>query len=166
MEAIFGVLIILCNQYVQAFAPSSFMKSSFRSIDERKLTIGYDGSHTSPSGVSPISLLAARRQLLSEDDLAAPPNQKVIEAVEQLGGNDVVASDVAAKAGLSLSTTQQSLSSLASLTRGDISVTSSGDLLYSFPGSIQGTLSGNSLRYRLTKVWSQDVWPKLFWGVR
>ena len=41
--------------------------------------------------------------------------------------------DVAAEAGLSLSLTKQSLSSIASLTRGDISVTESGDLLYSSP---------------------------------
>ena len=38
------------------------------------------------------STLSARRPLLSEDDLAAPPDQKVIEAVESLGGNDVLAS--------------------------------------------------------------------------
>ena len=74
--------------------------------------------------------------------------------------------DVAAKAGLPLSTTRQSLSSIASLTRGDISVTESGDLLYSFPSSIQGALSTNSVRYRVTNVWNKKVWPNLFWGIR
>lgn len=74
--------------------------------------------------------------------------------------------DVAAESGLSLSATKQSLSALASLTRGDISVTESGDLLYSFPSSIQQALSSNSLRYRITKLWKQDIWPKLFWSIR
>lgn len=110
--------------------------------------------------------LQARRPLLSEDDLATPPNPKVIEAVEKMGGNNVLASDVAVKAGLSLSATKQSLSALASLTRGDISVSESGDLLYSFPSSIQQALSSNSLRYRITKLWKQDIWPKLFWSIR
>ena len=74
--------------------------------------------------------------------------------------------DVATKAGLSLSTTKQSLSALASLTRGDIAVSQSGDLLYTFPPSVRGALSSNSLRYRLTSLWKKDVWPKLFWGIR
>jgi len=112
------------------------------------------------------STLSARRPLLSEDDLAAPPDQKVIEAVKSLGGNDVLASDVAAKAGVSLSQARQSLSSLASLTRGDISVTQSGDLLYAFPSSIKSALSSNSLRYKLTNTWVEKVWPKAFLVVR
>jgi len=60
----------------------------------------------------------------------------------------------------------QSLSSLASLTRGDISVTESGDLLYSFPSSITSALASNSLRYRVTNVWLEKIWPNLFWGIR
>ncbi len=67
---------------------------------------------------------------------------------------------------MSLSTTRQSLSSLAALTRGDISVTESGDLLYSFPSSIKSALSSNSLRYRLTNAWLEKVWPNLFWATR
>lgn len=162
LKILFGILITSWrNEHVQAFAPSPFVKSINRvNKNTPTFTTAFDG------GSSCLSLHALRRPLLSEDDLAAPPDQKVIEAVEQLGGNDVLASDVAAKAGLSLSATQQSLSSLASLTRGDISVTSNGDLLYSFPSSIQTALSSNSFRYRLTKTWSQDVWPKLFWGIR
>ena len=73
---------------------------------------------------------------------------------------------MAAKAGMSLSKTRQSLSSLAALTRGDISVTESGDLLYSFPSSIKAALSSNSLRYRATNIWLEKVWPNLFWGIR
>ena len=67
---------------------------------------------------------------------------------------------------MSLSTTRQSLSSLAALTRGDISVTESGDLLYSFPSSIKAALISNSLRYRVTNIWLEKVWPNLFWGIR
>ena len=36
--------------------------------------------------------LLARRPLLSEDDLATPPNPKVIEVVEKMGGTNVIAS--------------------------------------------------------------------------
>lgn len=122
-------------------------------------------SRTNANGSS-TTILGARRPLLSEDDLATPPDPKVIEAVETLNSNNVLASDVAAKAGISLSQTRQSLSALATLTRGDISVTSSGELLYSFPTSIKSALSNNSLRYRLTSFWLEKIWPKLFWAIR
>lgn len=164
----FITLIFLKAHGVSTFSPSSSLNSSTRFN-----TIGFTASsqranniHVPTSTNSKSALNAARRPLLSEDDLAAPPSEKVIEAVNRLGGNDVLASDVAAEAGLPLSLTKQSLSSIASLTRGDISVTESGDLLYSFPGSIQGALASNSLRYRVTNTWSKDVWPKLFWGIR
>jgi len=78
----------------------------------------------------------------------------------------LLATDVAAKAGVSLSQARQSLSSIASLTRGDISVTQSGDLLYAFPSSIKNALSSNSLRYKVTNTWVEKVWPKAFLGIR
>lgn len=140
-----------------AFAPSQYTKQL-----NLQSPIGLIGR----TNTSPATDLFARRPLLSEDDLAAPPNTAVIKAVEKLGGNDVLASDVAAKSGTSLTVTRQSLSSLASLTRGDISVTESGDLLYSFPSSIKAALSSNSLRYRVTNLWLEKVWPNLFWGIR
>lgn len=112
-------------------------------------------------------LFAFRRPILSEDDLAAPPDRNVLDAVEKMGKNDMLASDVAAKAGVSLSTAQKSLSALASLTRGDISVTSDGDLLYTFPqSSVKATLASNSARYKLQSKWEKDIWPNLFWGIR
>jgi len=99
--------------------------------------------------------------------LASPPDKNVLDAVEGMGGNNLLASDVATKAGVSLSTARKSLSALASLTRGDIAVTSSGDLLYSFPSpSVKATLASNNLRYRVQSTWSTQVWPKLFWGIR
>lgn len=108
----------------------------------------------------------ARRPLLSEDDLATPPNAKVVEALEKMGSKNVLASDVAANAGLGLATTRASLSAIASLTRGDISVSESGDLIYSFPDSVRGSLSSNSLRYRVKNVWEKTIWPPLFGGIR
>jgi len=84
-----------------------------------------------------------------------------------MGGKQLLASDVAAKAGVSLSTARKSLSALASLTRGDIAVTNAGDLLYTFPqSSIRATLASNSLRYRAQSTWDTQIWPNLFWGIR
>lgn len=161
----------LCN--VQAFTTP---KSNCGILIQDKIPLGSNMLRQNRSYVQDVNYksrnnndltrLFARRKLLSEDNLAAPPDPKVIEAVQSLGGNDVLASDVAAKAGLSLSATQKSLSSLASLTRGDISVSQSGDLLYSFPTSIKAALSSNSLRYRITNIWLEKVWPNLFWGIR
>ena len=36
--------------------------------------------------------LRLRRPLLSEDDMAQPPDNRVIKAVEDIGGNDILAS--------------------------------------------------------------------------
>jgi len=120
-----------------------------------------------PSSSSDCVGLCMRRQILSEDDLANPPDKNVVDAVEGMGGNQLLASDVATKAGVSLSTAQKSLSALASLTRGDIAVTSSGDLLYTFPAtSVKAALASNSLRYRIQSTWDRTIWPNLFWGIR
>jgi len=160
-----SILVGLGLPCFPAFAPNQAF--TLPTIAKSGGATSYLSTRSTSNSVKIISsALAARRPLLSEDDLAAPPDQKVIEAVESLGGNDVLASDVAAKAGVSLSQTRQSLSSLASLTRGDISVTQSGDLLYSFPKSIKAALSSNSLRYRVTNTWLEKVWPNVFWGIR
>jgi hypothetical protein len=137
---------------------------------------------SNPSSTLTSTSLFLTTKLLSQDDLAKPPNQKVIDTIEKVSSSSssssssnssnknnnviIIASDIAAKTGLSLSETKQSLSSLASLTRGDISVTKDGELLYTFPNNISSVLKSNSLRYKLTNVWKKDVWPKLFWGIR
>lgn len=113
-----------------------------------------------------LSSLAARRPILSEDDLAVPPNKKVLDVVEKMDNDRILASDVAAKAGVSLSIAKKSLSALASLTRGDIAVSPDGDLIYTFPSSVKSVLASNSARYKLTSVWEKQIWPKLFWGIR
>ena len=66
-----------------AFAPSQYTKQL-----NLQSPIGLIGR----TSTSPATALFARRPLLSEDDLAAPPNTAVIKAVEKLGGNDVLAS--------------------------------------------------------------------------
>lgn len=123
-----------------------------------------------PSSSTSSSSLKAKK-LLSEDDLAKPPNQKVIDTIELYqrknnNQNQFIASDMAAQTGLSLSETQKSLSSLASLTRASISVTNDGELLYTFPPNVQSALKSNSLRYKVQSIWKKQIWPKLFWGIR
>lgn len=111
--------------------------------------------------------LALRRRLFSEDDLAKPPNEKVIDAVESMGESRVIASDVATKSGVSLSEAKKSLSALAALTGGDLAVSQDGELIYIFEGSkIRSTLASKSARYRALQVWEKQVWPKLFYGLR
>mmetsp|Transcript_6973 Transcript_6973/g.13159 ORF Transcript_6973/g.13159 Transcript_6973/m.13159 type:complete len:587 (+) Transcript_6973:35-1795(+) len=165
---LFAFVLCVHIPQCQAFAPPHLVRLTSTS----RSTISISSSPVTsriPSTIQHVRIttsLDARRPLLSEDDLATPPDPKVIEAVESLNSNNVLASDVAAKAGISLSQTRQSLSALASLTRGDISVTSSGELLYSFPTSIKSALSTNSLRYRLTSLWLEKIWPNLFWAIR
>lgn len=115
------------------------------------------------------------RPILSEDDVASPPDTKVVQACEQAmrqqqaGGNKnngaVIASDIAARAGVSLSQARRDLSTIATLTGGDISVSTDGELLYTFPANIRGVMSTNSKRFRALQVWER-AWPKLFYGIR
>jgi len=77
----------------------------------------------------------------------------------------IVASDVATRAGVSLSQAQRDLTLLASLSQGDIAVSSDGDLIYSFPSNLNGVLAQQSQKYKALQTF-QKVWPALFWGIR
>ena len=74
--------------------------------------------------------------------------------------------DIAVKAGVSISLARKSLSTLATLTGGDIAVTDDGELIYSFPdGDVRGIMASNSARYKAVRAF-EKVWPKLFFGIR
>jgi hypothetical protein len=108
-------------------------------------------------------------QMVSYEDLMEKlPSKAVIDAVESSssGGSRVVASDVATKAGVSLSQARKDLTALASISRGDIAVDKTdGELIYSFPNNLSGVLAQNSRKYQALQTFRQ-VWPTLFWGVR
>lgn len=87
----------LCN--VQAFTTP---RSNCGILIQEKINAGSNTLRQNRSYVQDVNYnsrnnndltsLFARRKLLSEDNLAAPPDPKVIEAVQSLGGNDVLAS--------------------------------------------------------------------------
>jgi hypothetical protein len=90
----------------------------------------------------------------------------VLDAVERSPVKSrVVASDVAAAAGVSLSQARQDLTTLAALTRADLAVTADGELLYTFPDRVGAALAQNSARYRAMQT-VEKVWPVLFWVIR
>jgi len=64
------------------------------------------------------------------------PSKIVLEEVDRKQGDPIVASDLAAKAGISLAQARKDLTTLASLTRGEIAVSFDGELLYSFPENV------------------------------
>jgi hypothetical protein len=94
------------------------------------------------------------------------PSRQVIEAVASAGSSDrVIASDVAARAGVSLSQARKDLTTLAGLTRGDIAVDRDGELLYSFPSNLSAVLAQNSAKYRAVQTF-RKIWPAAFWLIR
>ena len=95
-----------------------------------------------------------------------PSNKKVIEAVEKANGAPIVASDLATSAGISLSQARKDLTTLASLTRGDIAVSSDGELLYTFPSGVNSVLSSNSAKYRAVSTWNEKIVPPLFYATK
>mmetsp|Transcript_17880 Transcript_17880/g.27625 ORF Transcript_17880/g.27625 Transcript_17880/m.27625 type:complete len:616 (-) Transcript_17880:97-1944(-) len=101
-----------------------------------------------------------------EDLLEKIPSKAVIDAVEASPGGKVIASDVAATAGVSLSQARKDLTALASLSQGDIAVSSEGELIYTFPQNLNSALSSNSAKYKALATFEKNIWPKLFYGIR
>lgn len=93
------------------------------------------------------------------------PSKSVIDAVVDAKTDKIVASDVATRAGVSLSRARKDLTALASLSRGDIAVSSDGELVYEFPSNLPGVLSSNSAKYKALQQF-EKVWPSIFWGIR
>jgi len=93
------------------------------------------------------------------------PSAAVVDAVASVDGDKVIASDVATRAGVSIAQAKKDLTALASLSRGDISVSSDGELIYEFPSNLKGVLSSNSAKYKTLQVFEQ-LWPTVFWGIR
>ena len=103
----------------------------------------------------------------SEQPIPSSAVVKVVESMSDGGSKGVIAADVAAAAGISLSQARKELTNLASISRGDIAVSAeSAELIYSFPNDLSGVLASNSNEYKLRKIWSEQVWPKLFYGIR
>jgi hypothetical protein len=90
------------------------------------------------------------------------PSDRVVEACD---GQRVIASDVAAAAGVSLSQAQRDLTLLAGISQASIAVSEDGDLIYSFPKSLKGVLSAQNSRYKVQQF-AQKAWPAVFWGIR
>eukprot|EP00536_Pseudo-nitzschia_multiseries_P008383 jgi/Psemu1/296901/fgenesh1_pm.211_\ len=93
------------------------------------------------------------------------PSKKVVDAVIESKTESIVASDVATRAGVSISQARKDLTTLASLSRGDISVSSDGELIYEFPNDLNGVLSSNSAKYKARQTF-EKAWPSIFWGLR
>jgi len=104
---------------------------------------------------------------ISYDDLMESlPSKAVIDAVGKSPSDKVVASDVAAIAGVSLSQARKDLTALASLSQGDIAVSKDGELIYSFPPNLSSILSSNSIKFKAQNFLINKVWPPLFYGIR
>lgn len=158
LAALLG-LELLGNQSVEAFTPlpivtpQSFVTTSPFATPQ---------SFHKPRHVSttPLSAMISREELMEK-----LPSQSVIQAVENKKGGPVLASDLAATAGISLSQARQDLTALASLAQGDIAVSNDGDLLYKFPSNLSGALSQNSAKYNALQTF-RKIWPGLYWAIR
>lgn len=87
----------------------------------------------------------------------------VIRAVETLSRRQPrqTVADIAAAAGLSLSSVSDEVVKLASLTGAALDVSESGDIAYRFPSDVRGALRSRSVRAALSEVWRR-VKPAVF----
>jgi len=114
---------------------------------------------------SPSLQLSAMTSSLNEKVMEKLPSKPVVDAVIESKTDSIVASDVATRAGVSLSQARRDLTTLASLSQGDISVSSDGELIYEFPKDLNGALSSNSAKYKVRQSF-EKAWPSIFWGLR
>lgn len=109
---------------------------------------------------------------LSEKLLEKLPSPAVVDAVtrsqqqQASGVGTVVASDVAATAGVSLSRAASELVTLAAITRAQVAVTRDGEIMYTFPTNLSAELAQRSAKYKALQTWEQTVWPVAFWVIR
>lgn len=89
---------------------------------------------------------------------------KVMKAVEALNYR-VSVGDVAAQAGLQIHVTEQSLLALASEVGGNLQVSDSGDIAYSFPKNFRSILLSKYWKLRLN-VGLGKAWKMLFYIIR
>jgi len=117
-----------------------------------------------PSARGPIFSKAL--SMISYNDLQQKlPSNTVIDVVDGMATKDVVVSDVAVKAGVSLSQARKDVAALAAITRADIAVSSDGELIYQFPSNLKTNLAQNSAKFKLSQQLAK-AWPTLFWGIR
>ena len=157
--------LLLLSTTTEAFTPSSHHARPHRSIESGIGRHYYYYYYSASSRLSVLNFNGSQPQPL--------PSPAVVKVVESLSSNSngrsrgVIASDVASMAGISISDARKELTTLASLSRGDIAVSAeTAELIYSFPDDLSKVLSTNSNDYKLRKVWSEQVWPRLFYGIR
>ncbi len=92
------------------------------------------------------------------------PNPKVMAAVEHLQ-YQATAADVATEAGLPIQIANRELANLASLTRGDLLVSQTGEIAYKFNPTFRQILLQRSLVARCLQV-LQVVWRFVFYLIR
>jgi hypothetical protein len=156
---------------ITAFTPPSFVAST-KSPVRRAWATAATTTFPATATMTTTPTTTTLHMVSYEDLMEKLPSKAVIDAVESASssrpgqGRRVIASDVATKAGVSLSQARKDLTALASLSQGDIAVDKTdGELMYSFPPNLSSVLAQNSRKYQALQTFRQ-VWPTLFWGVR
>jgi len=156
---LFGCLAIATG--ASAFVVVSPTHSTNRIQASPPSTIPFLCRQSPPSSLQ----LSDMTSSLSEKVMEKLPSKPVVDAVIESKSESIVASDVATRAGVSISQARKDLTTLASISQGDISVSSEGELIYEFPKDLNGVLSSNSAKYKARQAF-EKAWPTLFWGLR
>ena len=90
------------------------------------------------------------------------PSEKICDAVEKSSSYRLSVNEAAAYSGLSLFEARQGLMTLSTLTGGDLEVTNSGEIIYSFPRNFRSILNQRSYGQKLANV-NKFMVPKLYY---
>ena len=154
----FTFLILSTLLFVEGFAPISVRHIHPFKVSVVKLI-------NSPLVPRSMHFRKALYMVNYEDMIAKLPSKAVLDVIENSPKDSVIASDVSAAAGVSLSQARKDLTALAAFTRADLAVTNDGELLYTFPSNLKSVLAQNSAKYQLMQSF-EKAWPVLFWLIR
>lgn len=156
------LMLMASSAQAFAFAPAAlarplpFTTAAHASLARPAVVTGSvlsrSASRTARRGASPpLTMMAGIGSLMSEP---TPPSEKVLKAVETAGGRVTVA-DVASGAGVSLSEAKAQLTVLALLAKGDLEVSSDGELVYRFGSSFRAELSARSTKKQIQEAYDK-----------
>ena len=156
------VCITAANAFV-AISPTTHKLLSIPTI--RSLGTTPTSIWINNNGFSSSPELRMMTSSLNEKVMEKLPSKPVVDAVIESKSEIIIASDVATRAGVSLSQARKDLTTLASLSQGDISVSKDGELLYEFPNNLNSVLASNSAKYKARQSF-EKAWPVVFTGIR
>jgi hypothetical protein len=112
---------------------------------------------------------SSQNVIVSIKDRLDSPNDFVVRAIDNLSSSkkkQMTVADIAAACGADLRTAKRNAVLISSLVQADLKVGKDGDILYVFPDNIRYLISKRSLFLSIKTVFTDTIFPALYYGLR